>query len=512
MAGWTRWERCALSGESPRLLALVDGEHHPPAVRAALEERRASGAEVVLAVVVGGSEKVEAAGTPPDLGVPAVWPADAARDLRRLVAEAGADTVVDLSGAPALTERRRLRLVACALAAGAAYEAPGVRYTPPPRPALTDQPAVAVVATGKRTGKTALSGAFARHARHRGWAPGVVAMGRGGPADPIVLEPGRRLDPDALLEMVAAGRHAASDYVEDAVTTGAYTVGCRRVGDGPAGVTGPSNVAAGVALAADLPVDLVVLEGSGAALPPCAADATLLVVPATADLTEVACGVPLRFLLADAVVVTFAGAPTPPAATAAVVQEVADLLSLRGEDAPEVPMALTTFRPRPLADVAGRRVFVTTTAPPAARPALVAHLEAACGATLVGVSHHLSDRPALARDLADAPPHDVILTELKAAAVDVVARAARERGGEVIFLDHEAVVVSPDRVGLADPPAGANRGVVTWAPEVGAVFDALLDGAQAAREGRIGAAHGGVAGRRAADGGAAHPGAREEVP
>lgn len=447
-----------------RAVVLVDGEHHPPAVRAALDALGASGTEVALAVVIGGSEKVARAGVAPELGVPVVWPDDPARRLRGLVRETGADVVVDRSGHPALTEIQRLRFVAGALAAGAAYEAPGVLYTPPPPPARTRHPAISVVATGKRTGKTALSGALTRHAQGRGWQPAIVAMGRGGPAEPVVLEPHRRLDVDALLQMAEDGEHAASDYVEDAVFTGAYTVGCRRVGDGPSGETGPSNVTDGVAVVDGLPVDLVILEGSGAAVPPCAADASLLVVPATVDRAELAASVPLRFIEADAVVVTHAGPPTAAADVAATVASVRELVALRG-DGPAPPIALVSLRPHPTGDIRGRRVYLTTTASAGALGTMVAHLTGTHGAEVVGASPHLSDRRRLAADLDAAPPYDVLVTELKAAGVDIVVRAARAAAVEVVFCDNR-----PAAVPLPDGLEAGGRLV-----PVQEVFDHLLD-------------------------------------
>jgi cyclic 2,3-diphosphoglycerate synthetase len=55
---------------------------------------------------------------------------------------------------------------------------------------------------------------------------------------------------------------------------------------------------------------------------------------------------------------------------------------------------------------------------------------------VIGVSHRLSDRPSLRADIDSAPPFDVLLTELKAAAVDVAAESALARDAEVVFLDN----------------------------------------------------------------------------
>src|SRR5439155_11987039 len=132
----------------------------------------------------------------------------------------------------------------------------------------------AVLGTGKRIGKTAVTGHLARLLAERGDVV-VVSMGRGGPAEPEVVEVRPTLE--QLLEISRAGRHAASDYLETAALAGVPTVGCRRCGGGLAGETADSNVLEGAALAATLRPDLLVFDGSGAALPPVAADARILV-------------------------------------------------------------------------------------------------------------------------------------------------------------------------------------------------------------------------------------------
>ena len=65
--------------------------------------------------------------------------------------------------------------------------------------------------------------------------------------------------------------------------TGLPTVGCRRCGGGLAGAVGTSNVLAGTRIAEELGPDLMVLDGSGAALPPIAAERRILVVGAHQD-------------------------------------------------------------------------------------------------------------------------------------------------------------------------------------------------------------------------------------
>jgi cyclic 2,3-diphosphoglycerate synthetase len=452
---------------SRRAVVLVDGEHHPDALRSALDALRAAGDEPCLAVYVGGSEKVEAAGTAPDLGVPTVWPDQLPHELPRLIAEVGPDVVVDRTGDPVVDDRIRNRLAATVLAAGIPFEAPGLRLDPPPRPHLTRLPVAAVVATGKRTGKTAVSGALARHAAGRGRVPVVVAMGRGGPPDPVVIPAGRDLSVEALTEAAATGTHAASDFYEDAVMTGVTTVGCRRVGEGPAGTVGHANVAEGLEVVERLDADLVVLEGSGAAIPPCHAGATALIVPADVDPYALHAMLPLRFLLADLLVVTMADERLVPADRLRATMEhldrvTRDLPDAGGGRCPRLGVVTTRFRPVPLRDVAGARVFVATTAPERVGPVLAGDL-AATGASVVGVTHALSDRVRLRQELAAAPPYDVLVTELKAAAVDVAAAEAQRRGTDVVFYDNR-----PEAVEAPGLPG------VTRHDDVAAAFDALL--------------------------------------
>ncbi|MFN2556766.1 MAG: hypothetical protein ABR592_07805 [Nitriliruptorales bacterium] len=441
-----------------RAVVLVDAEHHPPVIRRALAEMAESGTVAELALVVGGSEKVTTPGEAPDLEIPTRWPTRLDDELTDAAGALQPDVIVDLSGSPALSEQRRLQLVAVALAAGCAYEAPGVRYEAP-LPSLSSRPTVSIVAIGKRAGKTALSGALVRHGQGRGRKPVVVAMGRGGPSSPVVLPSSEQIDLARLLEVADAGGHAASDFYEDAVMTGAPTVGCWRAGDGPAGALGPSNLSAAIAAAEELAGDLTILEGSGAAIPACRADAVLLVVPATADPAALGLGVPLRFLLADLVVLTLCHAVGVDE-VAAVLGAVRRLLPRR-----DLPIVLTSFRPYPLEPISGREVFFATTAERRAGPRLVRELEERWGARVVAVSHELANRPALAEDLRRAPPHDVVVTELKAAAVDLLARAAINAGKEVVFCDYLPEVVPPPP-GL--PPAGLELDLAT-------AFDGLLD-------------------------------------
>jgi len=387
--------------------------------------------EVVGAALLGGGEKLAG---PLELGIPVIDGPTPDQALVDALARFAPDLVFDLSDEPVVDARSRLRLASRALLAGVAYQGADFRLDPPPRPHVATKPTVAVIGTGKRTGKTAVSAHLARTLVADGRSPVVVAMGRGGPPEPELIDPAEfDLSPAGLVTLAATGRHAASDHLEDALMAGVVTIGTRRCGGGLAGAPVDSTFAAGVELANTRPEGLLVLEGSGAAVPPVHADATVCVVPATVD-PELVAGYlgAYRLLLADLVVITMAE-HDPQTIVEAVLRVV-----------PEVDIAQTVLRPTPLQPVAGRRIFYVTTAPATAGPVLAAHLEAEHGATVVGTSHNLARRPQLAHDLEHLSAADVLLVELKAAGVDMAARVALERGMDVVFCDNRVVTVGGD--------------------------------------------------------------------
>lgn len=418
-----------------RTLALVDGEHYPPVTRAALEVARERGHEIVAALLVGGTEKLAPGDDPLDLGAPVIVVTEEPRHaLLAAIADLSPEVVLDLSDEPVLGYRERMEMIAVALAAGVAYVGPDFRLDPPDHGPPLGVPTLAVIGTGKRTGKTAIAGAVARLAARRGLEPVVVAMGRGGPPEPTVAMAGS-VDLDHLVRLAAQGFHASSDYLEDAITTGVTTVGARRAGGGLAGAPYTSNVREAAELAASLGPRLVILEGSGAAIPPIPWDVGILVVPATAP-PEYLSGYlgPYRLLRSDLVVVTMAGDPSGSENLSALRCPVRRYLD-------DPAFIVTDFVPVPLEDIRGKEAFYTTTAPPAVVEGLIRRLEADQGCRVVGWSARLADRAGLVEDLDAAQGYDVLLTELKAAAVDTAVARALDRGAEVVFVDNRAEAV-----------------------------------------------------------------------
>jgi cyclic 2,3-diphosphoglycerate synthase len=372
-------ERTAARGV--RAVALIDGEHHAPVVRDAL---RALPYEWVGAIMVGGTEKLRAGS---DYGVPLL---DGFGD---------AEAVVDLSDEPVLGPAERLSWVSRALAAGLPYIGADFRFDPPVFEPF-ELPSIAVIGTGKRVGKTAVTAHLARLlARDREVV--VVAMGRGGPPEPEVIA-----TPPTVEDLVAlsrAGRHAASDHLEIAALSGVPTIGCRRAGGGLAGAVFTSNVLEGARLAAERKPDLVIFDGSGAAIPPVDVDRRVLVVGRGQDANQYLN--PYRRLISDVVI-----------------------------EQPEL-------RLRPTAPLEGRVAVFTAGATE------VSHLDA----DVVHVSANLADRGLLREDLVDA---DTYLVELKAAAIDVVAEHALAHGIRVVLAANDLVGDFDERLlALAPVPA-----------------------------------------------------------
>jgi len=188
-------------------------------------------------------------------------------------------------------------------------------------------------------------------------------------------------------------------------------VGCRRVGGGFAGEPAESNVVEGAALAASLRPGAILFEGSGACIPPVEVDRTVCVM---------------------------GSGPPEPFAEYRLLR--ADLLLAR--DGPWAPDEALCFslRAEPVEPLpTGARVALFTTG-----------AEACHGVEPVVASANLGRREALSGDLerAAAARCDIYLTELKAAAIDTVARRARERGARVVFVRNRPVGVDDALVKL----------------------------------------------------------------
>ena len=416
------------------VVVLVDGEHYPAAVADTIVQLQDAGWKVAGAALTGGAEKLR---TEPEYGVPHARGETPFGAVMAALDMVDAAVVVDLSDEPAMVFEQRMELVAACAAYGLGYV--GADFIVPlvPPPIRMTTPSLAVIGTGKRIGKTAVSAHLARLADAALGGRGevvVVAMGRGGPAEPVVVDrAGGPVTVERLLELSRAGQHAASDYLEDAALTGLTTIGCRRVGGGILGVPVSSNVHDGARIADGLAAQLVIFEGSGSCIPPVSCDASLLVASTTRP----------RDILED---------------TGAFRRDQAQLILVMGprDEALELTGAVrercatstviaAELIPTPVADVSGRTVAIFTSAPDHVAPvferAITNH-----GAIVRMVSTALARRPDLREDVQRALDLgvDTFLVEIKAAGIDVVAEAAAEHGVQLVFLDNRPVAHDPD--------------------------------------------------------------------
>ncbi len=398
----------------------------------------------VAAAFLGGTEKLKE-GT--DYGVPLVHGGDPVSAVGNALREhPGVEVVVDLSDEPVVGYRERMRIASLVLAAGARYKGSDFELSAPTLRRVSTKPSLAVIGTGKRVGKTAISGYLARLLSVSGFDPCVVSMGRGGPAEPEVIE-GHKMSvgSDFLLEALGKGAHAASDCYETAALSRVVTVGCRRCGGGLSGEPFVSNVLEGAEVANGLDTHLTLFDGSGAAMPPVEVGARVLVAGAHQDPEYVAGYLgAYRLLVSDLLLLTMSEEPMADAGRVRAIVETV------GEVRPDLPVVPTVFRPRPVGEVRGLRVAYVSTAPAAVLPKLAGHLEERYGCEVVVSSGNLSDRRALARDLesARALPFDAYLTEIKAAAVDVVTRRGAGEGRPVLYCDNDPLPLNGNGAAL----------------------------------------------------------------
>src|ERR671917_726342 len=372
-------------------------------------------AEGVAAAFLGGMEKIK---VNTDYGVPLVTDKDPVSAVERALSEYSVDVVVDLSDEPVVGYRERMRIASLALSAGARYLGSDFELQPPELHRVSSKPSLAVIGTGKRVGKTAVSGYLARLLAREGFDPGVVSMGRGGPPHPEVIE-GHKLEvgSDYLLEALGRGAHAASDYYETAALSRVTTVGCRRCGGGLAGEPFVSNVLEGARVANSLQTAFTVFDGSGAAMPPVQVDRRVLVAGANQD-PEYIVGFlgTYRLLLSNLLLLTMSEEPM------ADGEKVRALLAAVRKVRPDLVVIPTVFRPRPVGGVEGLRVGYVSTAPDAVLDTLSRHLEEHHGCEVVAASGNLSDRKRLGADLQEMSGVEAYLSEIKAAAGGVVTR------------------------------------------------------------------------------------------
>ena len=437
-----------------KMLCLVDGEHYLPVTKEAIDTlNKFEHIDIVAAVFIGGTEKLR--DDSPDtysekLGVSVEFAKD--KDIPYdiivdMIRKYDIDTVMDLSDEPILDYPKRFKIACKVLNEGINYEGPDFKFEPTSQYEIMEKPSLTILGTGKRIGKTAVSGFVSRLIDKNGYDPCVIAMGRGGPEEPEIVH-GEKIEINAkfLLEQSEKGVHAASDHWEDALMSRILTIGCRRCGGGMAGEVFLTNMKKGAKLANEVDAKFAIFEGSGAAIPPIKTDAKIVLIGANQPIENLTTYFgPYRIGLGNLVILTMCEEPM---ANSDKIKAIEEFVS---EVNPDATVISTVFRPKPLGDISNKKVLFATTAPEGVKDKLVEYLESNFSCEIVGTTAHLSNRPLLREDMEKyMDKAEVMLTELKAAAVDVATKDALAAGLEVIYCDNIPVPISESYPDLSD--------------------------------------------------------------
>ena len=429
-----------------KMLCLVDGEHYLPVTKEAIDTlNKLEHIDISAAVFIGGTEKLrddseesysEKLGVPVQFAKDKDIPYDIIVDMIR---KYDIDTVMDLSDEPIHDYPKRFKIACKVLNEGITYEGPDFKFEPTSQYEIMEKPSITILGTGKRIGKTAVSGFVSRLIDKNGYEPCVIAMGRGGPEEPEIVH-GEELEINAkfLLEQSEKGVHAASDHWEDALMSRILTIGCRRCGGGMAGEVFLTNMKQGAKLANKVDSKFAIFEGSGAAIPPIKTDKKIALIGANQPIENLTTYFgPYRVGLGDLVILTMCEEPMADKDKIKKIEEfVADVN-------PDATVISTVFRPKPLGNLTGKKVLFATTAPESVKDKLVEYLERNYDCEVIGTTAHLSNRPLLRQDIQKyIDEAEVMLTELKAAAVDVATKDALTHGLEVVYCDNIPVAIN----------------------------------------------------------------------
>jgi cyclic 2,3-diphosphoglycerate synthase len=421
-----------------KLVALIDGEHYPKINLDAIELlKRTFKGEFEGAIFLGGTEKL--LGDDPErfYGCRVIKIKNFEPDFLAALDVLRPDIVYDLSDEPVVNYFTRMKIASCCFAKSSSYMGPDFYFEHEPGRIALPATGLMIIGTGKRIGKTAVS-SYVSRLLSKDRKVCIIAMGRGGPEKPQLIEHSKtEITPEFLLEISRKGFHASSDYIEDALFANVDTVGCRRCGGGFGGKFFLSNIEKGVKMAKRTGADIFVVEGSGASVPPVKTGFRICVVGANQKWESLVGYLGLyRMMTSDLVFMTMCEEPVSS-------EENMEILERQiKETVKDARIVRSIFRPEPLYGIEGRNVFLVLTANKKAENNIKNYLEKQYGCTVAGISFNLSDRKKLYDDLKSKNAYDMILTELKAASVDVVTEYAVENKKMINYLNNIPVITS----------------------------------------------------------------------
>jgi len=416
-----------------RMVALIDGEHYPQVTKDAIKKLKKEFKGLLTGIIfLGGTEKISSAKFE-DFFKYEVFPIkDIMKDFPQALDKFMPDIVFDLSDQPIVNYDIRMKIASLCFAKNASYMGPDFYFEAPREHIKLQIPSISVIGTGKRIGKTAVSAFIAQIYKKKGLDVIIVAMGRGGPEKPQLLKGSEiEITPQFLLSLNEKGFHASSDYIEDALMSKITTVGCRRCGGGFGGKVFISNVVEGALMAQDLEPDLIIMEGSGASLPDVDTHSNICVVGANQKWEEIVGYMGIyRLMISETIILTMCEKPI------ADFKRIEILVNNIKNVNPKAQIFLSIFRPCPIGNLNGKKVVVGMTAKNVMSEKIKNYIEKKYKCQITGMTFNLSNRPKLYEEIKRFNDFDVFLSELKAAAVDVVTDFTVKLKKKVVYMNN----------------------------------------------------------------------------
>ena len=422
--------------QNKRLVALIDGEHYPDVNYDAISILKKSFKGLVCGIIfLGGTEKLVNKDPEKFYGLDIFMIKNLDSDFLKALQFFRPDIAYDLSDQPVVNHQIRMKIASYCFKQQCSYMGPDFYFEYEPKSLSVNRRSLGIIGTGKRIGKTAVSSFIANLISEKSRVC-IVAMGRGGPQKPEVIRRSRAvMNPGFLLEISRKGMHASSDYIEDAFFSRADTVGCRRCGGGFGGKFFMSNIAAGIKAAQSLGPDNIIIEGSGASIPPVRTDFNICVIGGNQSWDEIVGYLGIyRILISDIVFLTMC--QFPPSR-----KENTDyLVSMIKKISPQVKIIKSVFRPEPVYDIKNKKIFVVMTSDCSIENIIRSHLEEKYNCRVVKISFNLSNRDLLIKELNECREYDMLVTELKAASVDMVTEFAYKNKKEINYMNNVPVI------------------------------------------------------------------------
>lgn len=425
------------SNSDKKLAALIDGEHYPQINLDAIELLKKNFKGSFCGVVfLGGTEKLMSEDLESFYGHKVIKINDLDTDFLKALDVLEPDLVYDLSDEPVVNYMVRMKIASYSFARKCSYMGPDFYFEYEPKTLKLAGRSLLVIGTGKRIGKTAVNSYLAKtfSAKRKTC---ILAMGRGGPKNPQIIKGSEiQITPDYLLSISRSGMHASSDYIEDALFSRVDTVGCRRCGGGFGGKFFLSNIAAGVKLCESLNPEITLVEGSGASVPAVITDRQVCVIGANQNWESIVGYLGLyRILTSDVVFLTMCEEPF------ADLPKIDFLVQQIRKAKPALKIIKSVFRPEPLHSIKDKKVFLVLTASSLIEEKISRYLEKEYGCKVVKASFNLANRQKLKAELEGFDDYDVLLTELKAASVDMVTEHAYRAGREINYMNNIPVII-----------------------------------------------------------------------